>query len=746
VLHGSRLQVRIERDPFQISVIDSDGSVIHRDVAGIGYQLDRNQRRWHYTEIDPKDRFFGFGETTGEFDKAQSVLTLNSKDAMGYDPQHTDGLYKHIPCYVRLSPTTKRAVGYFYHNTYECEFNLGREKSNYWHRYSKYRVDGGDIDVFVIAGPQVSDIVRRFADLTGRPAMLPRYALGYLGSSMYYPELPKDADRAIEGFVNTVAREQIPIDGFQLSSGYTHQADNLRYTFVWDTNRFPDPERFFENMAEAGVTVSPNVKPGMLTTHPDFADFVSEGVFVRQADGEDPAIGSWWGGPGAFFDFTNPHAREVWTQYLSTRMLDRGVDSLWNDNCEYDSLIDRDARCDREGSGGTIAELKPVMANLMCSITNDALLAKYPNRRPFVVCRAGGAGIQRFAQTWAGDNSTNWASLKYNIATILGMSVCGVSNEGADIGGFYGNAPSAELFVRWVQNGVFQPRFSIHSVNGDNTVTEPWMYPQYTDLIRDAINLRYALMPYLYSLMAAAHETGEPIWRPVFHRFQDDPRCYGDGVDFMVGPSLLVANVVEPGATTREVYLPGNGVFFELSSHECYAGGQQISVPVGLDDIPIFLPQGSIMVYNTVAETNLHPGHDTRTETGELGLLIAPGEDCSFTLYEDDGISQDYLEGSWRRTEISVSGTEQLNIDFRVSGDYPSGYDRMRIEVLAPQCSPIAVRCGGKVLPQFTYPSDFEDADAGWCYRLDRKSVLIKTESCNERVEISFEAWDMIGM
>ena len=143
----------------------------------------------------------------------------------------------------------------------------------------------------------------------------------------------------------------------------------------------------------------------------------------------------------------------------------------------------------------------------MCQLSNEAVTEYNENIRPFSVCRSGHAGIQRYAQVWAGDNLTCWDALKYNIATILGMGLSGVANHGCDVGGFYGESPEPELFVRWVQNGVFMPRFSIHSVNTDNTVTEPWMYSGMKDYIRTAIKLRYSMSPYLYSLEYRAHKT-----------------------------------------------------------------------------------------------------------------------------------------------------------------------------------------------------------------------------------------------
>ena len=248
---------------------------------------------------------------------------------------------------------------------------------------------------------------------------------------------------------------------------------------------------------------------GILLIHPKLDEMKAKGMFVKASETEEPGIGTWWGGKGMFVDFTSQETRNNWKEMLKENVLDYGTSSIWNDNCEYDSMVDKDCRCSFEGKGGTIGQLKSVMSNIMCHITNEAIHETFDNTRPYVVCRSGHAGIQRYAQTWAGDNLTCWESLKYNIATILGMGLSGVANQGCDIGGFYGPAPEAELLVRWIQNGIFQPRFSIHSTNIDNTVTEPWMYSNCTEYIRTAIKLRYRLFPYLYSLLENVDHTNE---------------------------------------------------------------------------------------------------------------------------------------------------------------------------------------------------------------------------------------------
>ena len=724
VIRGKKLTVTVEKDPFRFVVTDPDGTVIHADITDLAFQKDSNGRVIHTSEISQSDSFYGFGEKGGEINKAQKYLNMSPSDAMGYDPIETDSLYKHIPFYIKLNAETKKAVGYFYHNTRESDFNMGRSRSNYWKLHSTYRADGGDIDLFLIHGPQIREIVERYTDLTGKSAMLPISALGYLGSSMFYSELPKDSDDAICNFVDMNREEGIPIDGFQLSSGYCAvetSEGQKRCSFTWNHERFKDPADFFGKMKEKGVVVTPNIKPGMLLVHPLMEEMKQQEMFVKQADSDEPEIGTWWGGPGAFVDFTKPQTRVYWKKLIKENLLKYGVESIWDDNCEYDSIVDKDGRCDFDGKGCTIGQLKSVMANIMCQLANEAVLEYYENVRPFIVCRAGHAGIQRYAQTWAGDNYTSWDTLKYNIATMLGMSLSGVANQGCDVGGFFGPAPDEELFVRWVQNGIFMPRFSIHSQNTDNTVTEPWMYSGSKDLIRSAIEFRYQLSPYLYSLMRRAHVSGLPIMEPLFCAFQNDPKTYQEGVDFMFGDSLLVANVVEKGAQTRKIYLPEGADFYDFYDRIRYTGGQEIEVPVTIESIPLFLRSGAILPMSEDKLTNLKTQHSSA-----LRILMVPDVDSEFALYEDDGSTNDYLKGQYLETKISVKAKEQTEISFSRTGEYQTKVQSITLDVVRRENAPNAITLNGEEIPRILLRGKYEEADYGWYYSQRLRSVQIK--------------------
>ena len=744
VFTTARLRLELDKDPICVRLYDEEGTELYSSLYESPFILDSNKRVNHYSRMEEDDCFYGFGEKTGNLNKNKEFLRERATDAMGYDATKMDTLYKHIPFYIRLNRKTQKAVGLFYHNFYESVFNMGREKSNYWPRYTYWQADGGDIDLFLLGGNTLKRIVDNYTLLTGRPALLPKRALGYQGSSMYYPELEKDSDDAVLEFIDTIKEEGFPIDGFHLSSGYTSY-NNKRCVFTWNTDRFKDPRAYFAAMNEKGAQNVPNVKPGILLMHPWFDEFVSKDVFVKDSKEDTYGVGKWWGGDGAFWDFTKPEARRIWKDYLIENVIDVGTDSVWNDNCEYDSLLDKDVRCDFDGKGGTIGQLKPIMCTIMCKMSNDAVKEHNPDARPYSVCRSGSSGIQKYAQTWCGDNYTSWTSLQYNIPIITGMGLSGQPNEGADIGGFAGPAPEEELFVRWVQNGIFQPRFSIHSASNDNTVTEPWMFRKSADIIREAILLRYRMTPYLYSAEYEANQTGAPIMRALVYEFQNDPNVYEQNFEFLYGRDILVANVIEPGAKTRKVYLPAGCKWYDWNNNfACYEGGQTVEVPVDITTIPLFVREGAIIPMAGNQLMSMERDHAT-----SLHITMAPGaQDSSYTLYDDDGVTNDYLKGVYRKTEIGMSGKSVVKVSFKAEGSYTDFVENVVVEMIRKDRSPFWVTLGEEKLEHFLNRRKFEAAEKGWYYSQSKKAVLVKYPNPKKDVTltVSFEDFDLIGM
>lgn len=735
------IELRIYKEPFAIEIADLQGNILHQDIANRSYVEDDSKRIYHYSLMKDDDYYYGFGEKSGMLNKKNRRLRMRNVDTLGYNSEHTDPLYKHIPFYIKFNGNEGAATGMFYHNTYDSTFDVGCERSGYWPKYSYFSADGGELDYFFIYGPTIQQVVSYYTDLTGKSMLMPKYSLGYLGSTMFYTELESGSDEAIIGFLEKCKELGIPCDGFFMSSGYTTGEDGKRYVFEWNPKRFPQPASFVAKAAEKGASLSPNIKPGMLLTHPLYDEFAGNELYIKDEHGQAPVKERYWGGTASFVDFTNPAAREKWKHYIKERLLQNGITSIWNDNNEYE-IQQSNAQCSFEGEGKPISAVSSIMPNLMALTAVEAIQEYDPAIRPYVTNRAGYAGIQRYAQTWAGDNYTSWNSLKYNIPLILGLGLSGVANQGCDIGGFFGPAPEPELFVRWVQNGIFQPRFCIHSSNTDNTVTEPWMYPSYTKYVRDAIQLRYQLIPYYYSLLYEASVSGAPIMRPLVYEFPADRKVWEESFQFMIGSSLLVANIVDPEVRKHTVYLPQGAEWIEWKTKKRYAGGQTIELDVTLDSIPMFIRSGGII---PIANGLMNIQQEA---ISKLIVLIEGSESNEFMYYDDDGQSNHYQAGKYYKSHIHLQAGESTIISFRAEGDYETAIEEYELQLICKENSPVKIELNDAVIPRFLDEKQWADSELGWYYNIEQKLAQIKYRKpaggC--QIKVDFTVKDLISI
>jgi alpha-glucosidase len=621
---------------------------------------------FHYLAQPPGERYFGLGECAGPMDRRGRRYRLSPTDALGYSAATSDPLYKSIPFYITAADRPSSAFGLFYDTLSDCEFDFGCARDNYHGLFRGFSADHGDLDYYVIAGPRVADVTRRFTWLTGRPAFLPRWSLGYSGSTMAYTDAP-DAQARMAGFLDRCEAEDILCSSFHLSSGYS-SIGARRHVFTWNRDKFPDQRAFTHAYAERGVHLCANIKPCLLADHPQFDAAWKAGLLICEANGA-PAWVQWWDGLGAYLDFTNPDTAAWWSARVTESLLAYGVDATWNDNNEFEI---RSPHAQAKGFGQPFPahEAKPLQTLLMLRASRQAQMAHRPDVRAFLVTRAGPAGMQRYAQTWSGDNSTSWETLKFNLKMGLGLALSGVSNSGHDIGGFSGRAPDAELFVRWVQAGVFMPRFSIHSWNDDGGASEPWMHPEVTGHVRDLIAFRYRLLPYLYDLAWRYARDYEPITRPTFFDFPDDPRCLAENDELMLGPSLLAAPVVEPGQHVRDLYLPAGRGWMDFWSGERFAGGQLVTLAAPLDR-PVLLARAGCAIPLNIAEQHFGQPADARA------FLLFPhaGEgEFAAECFEDDGESllTPDSHGLWRLRVVCTASRILCHVE-RLGGRPPQG-------------------------------------------------------------------------
>ena len=631
----ARLRVEIARTGLfcRWSQASADGwQVIAEDRPTQAYNFGWwDAGTYHYVARRPGERYYGLGERAGAMDRAGRRFRLTNLDPMGYDASADDPLYKAIP-YLLVVDAQGAAHGVFYDTTADPVFDLGHEHDNYHPHYRYIRADGGDLDYYIIAGPDAAEVTRRYTWLTGRPALMPRWSVGYSGSTMTYTDAP-DAQHQMGQFIAGLKRHDIGCTSFHLSSGYTSIGDK-RYVFHWNRQKFPDVAGFVRSYAAAGVELVPNIKPALLCDHPQYAALAANGWFISDADG-DPIECQFWDELGSYIDFTNPDAAAWWRDQVTHHLLAFGMRSTWNDNNEYE-VWDARARIAGFGEARPASAERPVQTLLMMRASRAAQIAYRPNERPYVVTRSGMAGMQRYAQTWSGDNFTDWKTLRYNQKMGLGLALSGVSNTGHDIGGFSGPAPEPELLLRWVQAGIVMPRFSIHSWNSDRTVNEPWMYPEATPAIAGMMALRQALTPLLYDLLWRHHAEYQPVIRPIWLGFAADPQAWVDGDSYLLGPDLLVAPAMDKGAATVEVYLPAGADWFDIRDDRAYGGGASHTLPAPLTGLPPMLARAGSAVFVDLTKHGFAPG------AALPGVLLYPpigAGDMVWTGFADDGIS-----------------------------------------------------------------------------------------------------------
>jgi alpha-glucosidase len=654
-----------------------------------------DEKVYHYLQRDRGEAYFGLGERAGDANRAGQRYRMCNLDPMGYSARSTDPLYKHIPFYItRKGGETDAGVcyGLFYDTLSDCSFDMGREMDNYHGHYRYFVADHGDLDLYYIAGDGPAAITRRYTWLTGRPIFPPRYALGYSGSTMSYTDAPNAQERMGE-FLERCEEHDIPCDSFHLSSGYTSIGPG-RYVFNWNREKFPDPARFVQSYLERGLRLVPNIKPALLSNHPRFEEARQAGLLVQDPDGQPTAI-QFWDGTGAYLDFTNPKTIAWWKKQVTEQLLQYGIPATWNDNNEYEIWSDK-ALAHGFGTPRPAREVRPLQTLLMMQASHAAQTEFAPAERPYLVSRSGAAGMQRYVQTWSGDNYTAWETLRYNIRMGLGLAMSGVSNTGHDIGGFSGPAPGPELLLRWVQHGIFLPRFSIHSWNDDKTVNEPWMYPEVTPQVRELIRLRYRLMPYLYDLVWRYHSAYEPIIRPTYHDFPEDVRCLEENDDMLLGANLLVASVVEPGQTNRRVWLPGSGGWYEAHTARHLGAGQWVTLEAPLDGPPLLLAREGCAIPLNLGEIHFASVEDLR------GFQVFPFRgDGSFeaTCFEDDGHTQAWRSGAYGQWRLRVESTVQgLHIVVLREGARPPVQGSLALLLPAAEKRPLSF--GGAALVQ----------------------------------------------
>ena len=697
------LVVTLHLDPFRLDVHRPDGSPVLETAQ------DEQGRWWPYATLNDAwtvrrrcavgDAVHGLGEKGGPGNRRGREFVLWNTDVL--DPAGTAEFRAgRAPDDPRADMTSPEfdpyyvSIPFFHHQRADGRVAASFVDDGYRGHYdftapTDYRIafEGGQYTEYVFAGPELPAVLEAYTALTGRTSPPPLWALGYHQCRYHVYD-----QATVEEIGQRHRDEQIPCDALWLD---IEHMDGYR-VFTWDRELFPDPTAMLDRLRDQGYRVVTIVDPGV-KRDPGYAVYdeaVELGVLCR-TEGGDTYVGQVWPGDTVFPDFVTPEARAWWGR-RNAEHVQSGLAGIWNDMNEPATgvIAPQAMRFDR--GRDSHERWHNSYALLMAMGTVSGLQDAMPELRTFVLSRAGSAGIQRYAANWMGDNQSRWDHLQVMVPMANGLGLSGQAFVGADVGGFFGDS-TGELFLRWLQAGVLTPFCRNHTMLG--TVDQyAWAWGDAVrDAVRDAVQLRYRLLPYLYAAFQRAAETGAPVQRPLVFDHQYDPVVRSLDDEFLLGADLLVAPVLAPGTTSRQVYLPA-GTWYDWHTDEALAGAGWVVAPTPMDRIPLYARGGAVVPMWPTAPASTAGHHPAAVELH----VFVPGTDGTWTslLQEDDGLTTAAARGARVRTTCTVTRSgDRVELRAEVDGDGYPEFARERFDVVVHGGRATAARVDGAAVP-----------------------------------------------
>ncbi|MHB8500602.1 MAG: glycoside hydrolase family 31 protein [Candidatus Acidiferrales bacterium] len=603
------LQIRLVTEPLTLAVQGRRGRIIPRLHFGLNdgsISFDRGV-----------SSLFGFGEGGPQFDRGGQVYPM--KNGQGVPGLDVLGASMPIPWVVGSS-----GWALFFHRPYGT-FDLTKSLAQFIPSPSQLALP---LDLFLVTSEDPADIFKEYAQLTGFPQLPPIWSLGYQQSHRTLSSREEILSEA-----RTFRKKKLPCDVLiYLGTGFCPSGWNTGHgSFTFNERVFPDPQNMIQDLHKEDFRVVPHVVLKARHLHGRISD-----TGAAAQDPED--IGGYW------------------ASHL--KVFQMGVDGWWPDEGDW---------------------LPPEERLLRNQMYWEGPLSSRPNVRPFALHRNGYVGIQRYAWLWSGDIESTWRTLEAQIPVGLNTALSGMPFWGTDTGGFVTTPElTGELYVRWFQFSSFCPLFRSHGRTWKLRLPWGWNTGDYgpkeiegyrgdaglpsqselhsadvESICRKYLNLRYQLLPYLYTVVKEASETGMPIMRALWLHYPEDSRAVECSNQYLWGRDILVAPVTEKGATRKRVYLP-TGTWYDFWTGEKIQGGAEVTRPVDLTTLPLYVRAGAIIPMGPVKQ------YTTEKSAETLLFNVYPEADGEFELYEDDGTSFDYKSGKFTRLRASWNDAKRL--------------------------------------------------------------------------------------
>lgn len=699
------IKIVCSKKPFRVSFYDNGGRLLLAEPVSGGLAFNNKQRIANFS-LNANDHFYGTGERGTNLDKRGLAFDSFNEQIGGYTGA--------LPVMNINVPFLASTNGYaiYFENTYPGHFDLGNTNTN---KFS-YTANGGELCYFFIAAPPILQQLEKYTWLTGRQPLPPRWAFGYIQSKYGYRN-----ETAAAQMIQTMRQYKIPCDAIILDLYWFNNMGDIS----WNTSNWPNPVLMMNDFLNQGVKTIVISEPYITQSSINYLDADSYGFLGKGSNGNAYTISNWWscGCNAGLIDMTNPAAQSWWWNKYPLFM-DTVMAGLWTDLGEPEN--DNSAMNFYLGSRDKIHNIY----NLLWAKTIfNGYKQSRPNQRIFNLTRSGYAGIQRYgAILWSGDVGKSFGGLAVQLPMLLNMGMSGLAYHNSDIGGFTNGYTTPELYARWMEYGTFCPITRAHGYDGIQD-TEPWTFDSATTAIcKKYIQLRYQLLPYIYTMAYNNYVSGIPLARPLLFSDQNDSRLINESSSYYWGDNFIVSPVVVSGQTSKSVYLP-QGKWVDYWNHKQYTGGQSVTVSAPVDKLPLFVKAGSIIPMQPLMDYS----DQFMLDTLYLDIYPSAGTSGSFTLYEDDGKTLKYQSGSYAQTNFyvsTISSGGNLNLTIEATTGNYSGKPVKRIYV-----------CGINMIAQTASLVDVNDVSSPErnSYLLLRQNDGYFYDAANQKLYIQIE-------
>ncbi len=654
-LDSGVLQVAIKKSPFAISFSQNGEFLTKESEASVSSDESKDKSISFSFSLDSNEKILGAGERVLGMDRRGHRLPLDNKPNYGYSI-YSEQMYFSLPVIM----SSKKYMVMF-DNTAKGFVDLGKTEKN----TLQFEAISGRSSYVVVAGDTYPQLINHYVDITGKQPMPPRWALGNFASRFGY-HTEAEAREMVERF----KKEDFPLDAIILDL-YWFGKDIKGHlgNLVWDKEAFPTPKKMIGDFKDKGVNTILITEPFVLSSSKRWDEAVEKEVLALDAEGKPKRFDFYFGNSG-LIDVFNPKAQE-WFWDIYKKIASYGAVGVWGDLGEPEAHPDDSVHQLENSMTARGDEIHNAFGHQWAKMVFARHEEEYPKRRPFIMMRSGFAGSQRYGMIpWTGDVDRSWNGLKPQVELSLQMGLFGLGYTHSDLGGFAGGEVfDKEMYIRWLQYGVFQPVYRPHAQ--EHIAPEPVMHDDETkNILRRYVKLRYQLLPYNYTLAFENATTGMPLMRPVFFTDESKPELIDRKDSYLWGDAFFVAPVVDPGVKQVKVKLP-EGTWFDYWNGKKYSGGRLAKIPTNLETLPVLVKAGSFVpMVKPVATTKDYSSENLQLHYyADTSVTASEGQ-----MYEDDGKTHRALEaGNYELLKYSAE-QKKFRLTLELSRQENNGY------------------------------------------------------------------------